>query len=260
MSEAETPTLRVEPDGDVLVITIDRVQARNAFDLATARAMEAALDRLDADPAARVGVITGAGGFFCAGQDLKAAARGEGALTERRGGFGIMARPALKPLIAAVEGPALAGGFELALSCDLIVASRASVFGLPEVKRSLVAIGGGILRLPRRIPYHLAMEMILLGDPMPADVLKTHGVINRVVEPGHALAAALDLARTMAASAPLALKASKEIAFRSQAESWSEERGWREQMEIAGPVLASEDFREGLAAFAEKRPPVWRGR
>ncbi len=259
MSEFEQ-TIRLDQDGDVLVITIDRVAARNAFDLATARQMEAALDRLDGDPALRAGVITGAGGLFCAGQDLRAAARGEGALTERRGGFGIMAKPSMKPLIAAVEGPALAGGFELALSCDLIVASSASIFGLPEVKRSLVALGGGILRLPKRIPYHLAMEMILLGDPVTAGRLHELGLVNRIAAPGQALAAALELARAIAANSPLALKASKEIAFRAEAEGWTEERGWREQMEIAGPVLASEDFKEGLAAFAEKRAPVWRGR
>ena len=259
MSETEQ-TIRVTQDGGVLVITIDRVAARNSFDLATARQMEAALDRLDEDPSASVGVITGAGGVFCAGQDLKAAARGESAFTERRGGFGAMARPALKPLIAAVEGPALAGGFELALSCDLIVASSASTFGLPEVKRSLVALGGGVLRLPRRIPYHLAMEMILLGEPITAETLRTFGLVNRIAEPGHALAVAMDLARAICANAPLALKASKEIAFRAQAEGWTEAVGWTEQMRIAGPVLGSEDFREGLTAFAEKRPPVWRAR
>jgi len=259
MSQSEN-TIRTELDGQVLVITIDRVEARNAFDLATARQMEAALDRLDEDGEARVGIITGAGGVFCAGQDLKAAARGEGAVTERRGPFGVMTRPSMKPLIAAVEGPALAGGFELALSCDLIVASRASSFGLPEVKRNLVAVGGGALRLPRRMPYHLAMEMILTGDPVGAEAMRGHGIVNRVVEPGQALAGALDLARVLAANGPLALKASKEIAFRCQAEGWTEADGWREQMKIAGPVFASEDFKEGLAAFAEKRAPVWRGR
>ncbi|MEI9997362.1 MAG: crotonase/enoyl-CoA hydratase family protein [Rhizomicrobium sp.] len=259
MSET-SKTIRVEKDGNIVVITIDRVSARNSFDLATAQQMEAALDSLDQDDSAFVGIVSGAGGFFCAGQDLKAAARGEGALTERRGGFGIMAKPSSKPLIAAVEGPALAGGFELALSCDLIVAARNATFGLPEVRRSLVALGGGILRLPRRIPYHLAMEMILLGDPVPAEAMKAHGVVNRISEPGEALATALALARAMAANGPLALKASKEIAFRAQSEAWTEEHGWREQMRIAGPVLASEDFKEGLAAFAEKRAPVWRGR
>lgn len=259
MSEVNQ-TIRIEQDGNVLFITIDRIAARNAFDLETARQMEAALDRLDADDTARVGVITGAGGIFCAGQDLKAAARGEAALTERRGGFGIMARPSAKPLIAAVEGPALAGGFELALSCDLIVASRESVFGLPEVKRNLVALGGGLLRLPNRLPYHLAMEMILTGDPVSAEVLAGYGLVNRVAEPGKSLEEALALAVAMAANGPLALRASKEIAFRAGAEAWTEEFGWREQMKIAGPVLASEDFKEGLAAFAQKRAPVWQGR
>lgn len=259
MSET-TPSIRIEQDGAVLIITIDRVPARNAFDLATALQMEAALDRLDADASARVGIITGAGGFFCAGQDLKAVARGEAAMTERRGGFGIMSKPSMKPLVAAIEGPALAGGFELALCCDLIVASRESTFGLPEVKRSLVAIGGGALRLPKRMPYHLAMEMILLGDPVPADTMKAHGIVNRVVEPGRALEGALVLAHALAANGPLALKASKEIAFRSAAENWTEEHGFREQMKLASAVFASEDFKEGIAAFAEKRPPVWNAR
>lgn len=253
-------TIQISQDGDVLVITIDRVEARNAFDLATAQQMEAALDRLDEDTSVRVGIITGAGGFFSAGQDLKAVSRGEAAMTQRRGPFGIMARPAMKPLIAAVEGPALAGGFELALSCDLIVASSSSVFGLPEVKHSLVAVGGAVLRLPKRIPYHVAMEMILMGDPVSAATLQSYGIVNRVVEPGQALAQAIELARRMAANAPLALKASKEIAFRNCAEAWTEERGWREQMTIASAVFASADFKEGLAAFAQRRPPVWQGR
>jgi enoyl-CoA hydratase len=256
----EQETIRVTQDGNVLVITIDRADARNAFDLATARQMEAALDRLDEDTSVSVGIITGAGGYFCAGQDLKAAARGEAAMTSRRGPFGIMSKPAMKPLIAAIEGPALAGGFELALSCDLIVASRASVFGLPEVKHSLVAVGGGLLRLPSRIPYHVAMEMILLGQPVGAETMQGYGIVNRIVEPGQALTSALELARSVAANAPLALKASKEIAFRKCAEGWTEERGWREQMEIASKVFASADFKEGLAAFAQKRPPVWQGR
>lgn len=256
----DNEVIRITQVGNVLMITIDRVDARNAFDLATAQQMEAALDRLDEDMSVSVGIITGAGGYFCAGQDLKAVARGEAAMTQRRGPFGIMAKPAMKPLIAAIEGPALAGGFELALSCDLIVASSASIFGLPEVKHSLVAVGGALLRLPARMPYHAAMEMILVGRPVSAATMQSYGIVNRVVEPGQALAAALELARSVAANAPLALKASKEIAFRNHAEMWTEERGWREQMAIAAPVFASADFKEGLSAFAQKRAPVWQGR
>jgi enoyl-CoA hydratase len=252
--------IQVERRESIVVLRVNRVEARNAFDRATAEAMEAALDAFDADPDLRVGVLTGAGGFFSAGQDLKAAARGEFAQTAKRGGFGIMSKPSRKPMIAAVEGPALAGGFELALSCDLIVASSASQFGLPEVKRSLVAVGGGALRLPKRIPYHLAMEMLLTGEPQFAETLARWGIVNRVCEPGQALEVALELAAIIAANGPLAVAATKEIASRACDENWSMAEGWSQQMNIAGPVLGSEDFREGLLAFAQKRRPVWRGR
>lgn len=249
----------VRQDG-VLTITINRVQARNSFDLQTAMEMEAALDLLDASEDLRVGIITGAGGIFSAGQDLKAAARGEPAITEKRGGFGIMKLPAMKPLIAAIEGSALAGGFELALCCDLVVASRVSSFGLPEVQRSLVALGGALFRLPRRVPYQVAMELILTGAPMSADELKSLGFVNRVCESGEALSEARMLAAKLCRNGPLALQASKEIAYRAVSESWAEDNAWSEQMRLAGKVLGSEDFREGLMAFAEKREPVWRGR
>jgi enoyl-CoA hydratase len=252
--------IQVERRDSIAVLRINRVEARNAFDRATAEAMEAALDAFDEDPDLRVGVLTGAGGFFSAGQDLKAAARGDFAQTEKRGGFGIMRKPPRKPLIAAVEGPAFAGGFELALSCDLIVASSASQFGLPEVKRSLVAVGGGALRLSKRIPYHLAMEMLLTGEPQGADMLARWGIVNRVCEPGKALEIALELARVIAANGPLAVVATKEIASRACDENWTMEEGWARQMNIAGPVLGSDDFREGLLAFAQKRTPVWSGR
>ncbi len=252
--------IQFERQGAVAILRINRPEVRNAFDRATAEAMEAALDAFDADASLRVGVLTGAGVAFSAGQDLKAAARGEFAQTAKRGGFGIMAQPPKKPLIAAVEGPALAGGFELALSCDLIVASSASQFGLPEVKRSLVAVGGGALRLPRRVPHHIAMEMLLTGDPQSAETMARWGVVNRVCAPGEALAAAIALAETIAANAPLAVAATKEIAVRSGGENWSAAEGWMRQMEVAGPVLSSEDFREGLMAFAQKRAPVWSGR
>ncbi len=252
--------IRLDRDDGVLTITIDRVAARNAFDLQTAQEMEAALDLLDASDDLRVGIVTGAGDSFSAGQDLKAAARGELAVTERRGGFGIMKQPAMKPLIAAIEGPALAGGFELALCCDLIVASRTSVFGLPEVQRSLVALGGALFRLPRRIAFQTAMEMILTGAPLPAEEMKALGLVNRICEPGGALVEATALARALCRNGPLALQVSKEIAFRAISESWTEENAWSEQMRLAGKVMASEDFREGLEAFAEKRDPVWLGR
>ncbi|MBL8530448.1 MAG: crotonase/enoyl-CoA hydratase family protein [Hyphomonadaceae bacterium] len=252
--------IEFERRGAIAILRINRPDVRNAFDLAAAQAMEAALDAFDADADLRVGVLTGAGTAFSAGQDLKAAARGEFAQTEKRGGFGIMAAPPKKPLIAAVEGPALAGGFELALACDLIVASSASQFGLPEVKRSLVAVGGGALRLPHRVPHHIAMEMLLSGEPQSAEAMARWGVVNRVCAPGEALAAALALAETISANGPLAVIATKEIATRSRGENWSAAEGWTRQMEVVGPVLASEDFREGLLAFAQKRPPQWTGR
>jgi len=252
--------IELERRGAIAVLRINRPDVRNAFDRASAEAMDAALDVFDADADIRVGVLTGAGSAFSAGQDLKAAARGEFATTEKRGGFGIMAQPPKKPLIAAVEGAALAGGFELALACDLIVASSAAQFGLPEVKRSLVAVGGGALRLPLRMPHHIAMEMLLSGDPQSAEAMARWGVVNRVCAPGEALATALALAETIAVNGPLAVAATKEIVTRSAGENWSAAEGWTRQMEAAGPVFASEDFREGLLAFAQKRAPVWSGR
>lgn len=252
--------IELERRGAIAVLRINRPDVRNAFDRATAEALDAALDAFDADADIRVGVLTGAGSAFSAGQDLKAAARGDFATTEKRGGFGIMAQPPKKPLIAAVEGAALAGGFELALACDLIVASSAAQFGLPEVKRSLVAVGGGALRLPRRMPHHIAMEMLLSGDPQSAEAMARWGVVNRVCAPGEALATALALAETIAVNGPLAVAATKEIVTRSAGENWSAAEGWTRQMEAAGPVFSSEDFREGLLAFAQKRAPVWSGR
>lgn len=252
--------IEFERRGAIAILRINRPDVRNAFDGATARAMEATLDAFDADKDLRVGVLTGAGSAFSAGQDLKAAGRGDFAQTEKRGGFGIMKQPPKKPLIAAVEGAAFAGGFELALSCDLIVASSAAEFGLPEVKRSLVAVGGGALRLPQRVPYHIAMEMLLSGEPQSAEAMARWGVVNRIVAPGEALSAALALAETIAANGPLAVVATKEIATRSLGEHWNAEEGWTRQMEIAGPVFGSEDFREGLLAFAQKRAPQWSGR
>ena len=245
--------------GHVLVVTINRPEARNAVNAAVAEGMAAALDELDSDDDLRLGIVTGAGGYFSAGMDLKAFAAGEGSpYSGDRGFAGITRRAAGKPLIAAVEGFALAGGFEIALSCDLIVAASDARFGIPEVKRSLVAAAGALLRLPKRIPYHLAMELALTGEPIGAGRAHEIGIVNRLAEPGQALDAALELAQTIEKNAPLALIASKEILGR--AVDWSEEEGWAKQGEISGPVFVSEDAREGATAFAEKREPVWRGR
>jgi enoyl-CoA hydratase len=246
-----------ESSGGVLVITIDRPEARNAIDRATAEAIAAALDRLDAEAGLRAGVITGAGGYFSAGMDLKAFAAGERPHAGGRGFAGIVERPPAKPLIAAIEGFALAGGFEIALACDLIVAARGARLGIPEVKRSLVAAGGALLRLPARIPYHVATELALTGDPITAERAHGLGLVNRVAEPGAALEAALELAGTIVANGPLALAATKRVL--AEAPGWPAGEAWARQAEIAGPVFASDDAREGAAAFAEKRPPVWRG-
>jgi enoyl-CoA hydratase len=250
--------VRAEPDGTVLVVTIDRPEARNAVNLAVAEGIAAAMDRLDEDDGLRAGILTGAGRTFCAGMDLKAFVAGERPYVGDRGFAGITQRAARKPLIAAVEGWALAGGFEVALSCDLIVAARDARFGIPEVKRGLLAAGGALLRLPRRIPYHLAMELALTGEPIGAERASEIGVVSRLTEPGEALGGALELARLIARNGPLAIDATKRIV--GAAADWPADEAWHRQGEIAGPVFNSEDAREGATAFAEKRDPVWRGR
>jgi enoyl-CoA hydratase len=242
----------------VLIVKLNRPEARNAVNGALASGIAAGLDELDSDDELRVGVLTGEGGFFCAGMDLKAFVKGEQPYVGDRGFAGITQRAARTPLIAAVEGFALAGGFEIALSCDLIVAARDARFGIPEVKRSLVAAAGALIRLPKRIPYHQAMELALTGEPIGAERAAELGIVNRIAEPGQALDAALELAAAITKNAPLALIASKQII--QHAPDWTEAEAWAKQGEIAGPVFASEDAREGATAFAEKRPPVWKGR
>jgi len=253
-----TDAVLVEARDNVLVMTINRPEARNAVNADVAQGLAAALDRLDGETGLSVGVLTGAGGTFSSGMDLKGFLRGESPVVEGRGLGGLTEAPPRKPLIAAVEGWALAGGFEMVLACDLVVAARDAKFGLPEVKRSLVAGAGGLLRLPQRLPYHLAMELALTGDPLTADVAHQHGLVNRLVESGSALDGALELAAAVAANGPLALAATKEIMRRSL--DWTEEEGWKQQMDIMAPVFGSEDAREGAAAFAEKRPPRWQGK
>jgi enoyl-CoA hydratase len=249
--------LTEERDG-VLVVSLNRPEARNAVNEALATAVGEAMQRLDDSPDLRVGIITGTGGTFCAGMDLKAFVRGEHPMVEGRGFAGLVERPPAKPLIAAVEGYALAGGFEIVLACDLVVAAEGASFGIPEVKRSLVAAGGGLLRLPRRIPYHQAMELALLGNHVPAPRMHDFGLVNRLVPNGQALDAALQLAAEIAANGPLSLIASKRIIVESK--DWTEEEAWAKQDAIARPVSSSADAREGATAFAEKRPPVWQGR
>ncbi len=253
-----TDGVLVERREGVLVVTIDRPEARNALDRAVAEGVAAAVDELDADEELRVGVLTGAGGTFSAGMDLKAFLRGETPAIEGRGLCGITQTPPRKPLVAAVEGWALAGGFELVLACDLVVAAETARFGVPEVKRSLVAAGGGALLLPARVPRNVAMEMLLTGDPIDARRAAEVGLVNRVTPEGRALEGALALAATIAANGPLALAATKAVVLGSA--DWTTAEGWQRQGELVAPVFASEDAREGAAAFAEKRHPVWRGR
>jgi enoyl-CoA hydratase len=246
-----------EVDGGVAVITINRPEARNAVNGAVAKGVASALDELDARKDVSVLVLTGAGGTFSAGMDLKGFLTGDNPIAEGRGFGGIVERPPAKPIIAAVEGYALAGGFELALACDMIVASSEAKFGLPEVKRGLVAGAGGLLRLPRRIPYHAAMELALSGGHYPASRLAELGLVNKVTSPGEALAEARALAISIAANAPLALAATKRVIVESA--DWDSSEQFAKQGEIINPVFVSKDAMEGAAAFAEKRSPEWSG-
>jgi enoyl-CoA hydratase len=254
----DEPAVLTERRDGVLLVTLNRPDARNAVNAALAEGVAAALDELDADDELSVGVLTGADKGFSSGMDLKAFVAGESPYAADRGFAGITQRAAEKPLIAAIEGFAVAGGFEVALSCDLIVAARGARLGIPEVKRSLVAAGGALLRLPQRIPFHMAMELALTGDPIDAERGYELGIVNRLAEPGSAVDAALELAAEVARNGPLALKASKRIVQSSG--DWTEAEAWEKQGEIAGPVMTSEDAREGAVAFAEKRDPIWRGR
>ena len=242
----------------VLVITINRPEAKNSVNAAVASGVAAALDELDADDDLRVGVLTGAGGTVCAGMDLKAFLQGESPIVEGRGLAGVTQQPPRKPLIAAVEGWALAGGFEVMLACDLVVASEAARFGVPEVKRGLVAGAGAALRLPERVPLPIALELLLTGDPIDARRAAELGLVNRVTAEGAALDGALELAGTIAANGPLAVAVTRQIARGSR--DWATEEGWTRQDELMGPVFVSEDAQEGVQAFAEKRQPVWKGR
>jgi enoyl-CoA hydratase len=247
-----------EARGHVLVITIDRPEARNAVNAAVAQGMAESLDRLESDDELRVAVLTGAGGTFCSGMDLKAFMAGESPMVEGRGLAAITQRPPAKPVVAAVEGWALAGGFEIVLACDLVVASRTARFGVPEVKRGLVAAAGAAIRLPERVPQPVALELLLTGEPIDAERAHALGLVNRVVEEGEALEEALRLAEVVAANGPLAVAATRRVAL--EARDWSREEAWERQDEIVTPVFVSEDAMEGAAAFAEKRAPVWRGR
>jgi enoyl-CoA hydratase len=242
----------------IAIITINRPHARNAINHAVSVAMAEALEELDERDDLTVGIITGAGGTFSSGMDLKAFLAGENVSLEGKGLAGVTKAPPRKPLIAAVEGWALAGGCEVALACDLIIAANDAKFGIPEVKRGLVAGAGGLLRLPRRIPAAIAMELALTGDPLPATDAHRLGLVNALTEPGRALEGARQLAARIAVNGPLAVAATKQVL--TQQQDWDTAEFWDKQEPIIRPAFTSEDAREGALAFAEKRAPVWRGR
>jgi enoyl-CoA hydratase len=253
-------TVDYEQRGPFAVVTINRPEARNAVNADVANGIEEAIDRIEADDGTWVGILTGVPPVFCAGADLKAINSGNaGGLSTKKGGFGgIVQRERTKPIIAAVDGPALAGGTEIVLSCDLVVASTTATFGVPEVKRSLVAGAGGLFRLGRKIPLNVAMELALTGDPIDATRAHHFGLVNRLVEPGGALEAAIALAEQVCANAPVAVRESRKIVL--EATNAPDDVGWRMSAHGMGVAMQSEDFSEGLTAFIEKRPPVWKGR
>jgi len=252
-------TVHFEIRDHVAIITLDRPEARNAVNHQLAVDLESAIDQMEADDSLWVSVIAGAGPAFCAGADLKAVASGNADLATARGGFaGIVRRERTKPMIAAVEGPALAGGFEIVLSCDLVVAGSDARFGIPEVKRSLIANAGGLIRLPRILPRNLAMEMALTGDPISAKTAHHHGVVNRLVEAGGALDSAIALAVEIGANAPLAVRASRQVII--EGALLDDDAAFALSAEAARDVFRSEDFQEGPRAFIEKRAPNWLGR
>ncbi len=259
-AKGEGPTVSdeilTERRGRVLVITINRPDSRNAVNLAVSQGLADAVDELDESADLSAAVITGAGGNFCAGMDLKAFAAGEIVAIPGRG-IGFTERPPRKPLISAVEGYALAGGTEVVLATDLVVASRSAKFGIPEVKRGLVAAGGGLLRLQKRIPYQKALELALTGDSFTAEQAEAWGFVNLVTEPGEALAGAIELAERITANGPMAIATTKEVMAKSA--DWSDDEMWKKQLEYIIPIFTSNDAKEGAIAFAEKRQPKWTG-
>ena len=249
--------LLTEVRDGVLIITINRPEAKNAMNKAAAEGIAEALDRLDSDDDLRVGIITGAQGTFCSGMDLKGFLRGESPFVEGRGFGGLTQKGPVKPLIAAVEGYALAGGMELMISCDLIVAHKDAKFGIPEAKRGLAAAAGGLMKLPYMIPPKIAMELALTGDFIDTQRAYELGLINRITD-GSALDAAIELAKAITANGPIAVRVSKQIVDESR--GWGLDERWEKQSKLLPQVFGSEDAREGASAFAEKRTPNWKGK
>ena len=252
-----TDEVLVQHDDGLVVITINRPQVRNAVNRAVSYGVCEAIDEMERRPDLRLAILTGAGGNFCAGMDLKAFSQGEVTRVEGRGILGIVNTPPKKPLIAAVEGYALAGGFEAVLACDLLVASRTAMFGLPEAKRGLLAGAGGLLRLPRFIPQRIAMEMALTGDMVSAERLERYGLVNRLVEPGQALAAAKEMARAILANAPLSVQLGKQVI--NEQRDWPLDQMFARQDGVLGNFREFNDAKEGAAAFVAKRSPKWTG-
>ena len=259
MPDDLTEAVTFDVRGHYAIITINRPQARNAVNGAVANGIEAGIDRLEENDDLWVGIVTGVPPVFCAGADLKEINSGNAAaLQTKRGGFGgIVQRQREKPMIAAVDGPALAGGTEITLACDLVVASRSATFGVPEVKRSLVAAAGGLFRLGRKIPLNIAMECALTGDPIPAERAHQFGLVNDLCDDGEALERAMALADRVCANAPIAVRESRKVVL--EATNAPDDVGWRMSMEGMAKAMQSADFSEGLTAFIEKRPPNWTG-
>eukprot|EP01006_Ploeotia_vitrea_P003436 TRINITY_DN112607_c0_g1_i1.p1 TRINITY_DN112607_c0_g1~~TRINITY_DN112607_c0_g1_i1.p1 ORF type:complete len:257 (+),score=33.97 TRINITY_DN112607_c0_g1_i1:55-825(+) len=249
------PAVEYRTEGRIGIFTLNRPKQRNAVNADVAREMEAHLDTFEKDQNVWVGIITANGPVFCAGADLKAF--GSGLQTERGGFAGLVKRKRIKPLIAAVDGPALAGGTEVVLACDLVVASEKAQFGLPEVKRCLAAAAGGLFTLPRRMPYYVAMETVLTGEPISVQRAYSLGFVNRLVAPGTVFEAAKELADKICENAPTAVSASRNVVERSQ--FTNDEQGWELSAEAAQQCISNPDFQEGLLAFRQKRKPNWTG-
>ena len=256
MSPAELVTF--ERRGNIALLTLNRPNARNAISPEVSQTMAGLLDEIEADAALRAVVLTGAGDVFSAGADLKVVAAGRGMEISRgKGNFaGLVTRDFPKPIIAAVNGPALAGGFEIVLSCDLVIAADTARFGIPEVQRGLMAAAGGLIRLPKRVPLAVALELAMTGDPIDADRALSLGLVNRVVARGEVLDAACTLAERIGENSPIAVRLSRQLV--REAAEMPEADGWRRTNELAVQIFASGDAVEGATAFAEKRKPVWK--